>query len=227
MKRLLVYSANLGNFDKPKDYEEQELPEGIDQIEYWRCTDEDFPPRFNSMTPRLQARIVKMFGWQMKPGFDYYLWVDSSCRLSKPDSVKWFMDKLGSTQMTVFKHPNRSTVKEEADYLKQRLIDEREGRKQKYVMTRYDGEDIDGALSEVNPNAELYASTSFIYRNTADMQKVMQEWWYQTSRYHSIDQLSLPHCLNILSIESDEGPMLNISVIPDKYTACYALEYTR
>ncbi len=171
--RLLIYTANLGNFDKRQENEEQELTEGINSIEYWRCTDSDFPPRFNAMTPRLQARIVKMFAWQMKPGFDYYLWVDSSCRLPRADSARWFMEQLWNKDIAVFKHPTRKTIQEEADYLKERLELEKTGKKPPYVLPRYENEDIDGQLTEVNPQAELYASTAFIYKNTAAVQRII------------------------------------------------------
>ncbi len=205
--RLLIYTANLGNFDKRQDNEEQELPEGINSIEYWRCTDEDFPPRFNAMTPRLQARIVKMFAWQMKPDFDYYLWVDSSCRLPRADLAKFFMDKLWNKDIAVFKHPDRQTIQDEADYLKKRLILESEGRKKPYVLPRYENEDIDGILEEVDPQAPLYASTAFMYRNTLDVQQALKEYFYYTSRYHSIDQLGFTEAIKDLKV----------SVIRDKY----------
>ncbi len=210
--KLLIYTANLGNFDKTQNNEEQELPEGIDQIEYWRCTDSDFPPRFNAMTPRLQARIVKMFAYQMKSDFDYYLWVDSSCRLPRADSAKWFMEKLGNANMAVFAHPNRKTIQEEADYLKHRL-----SIGCPYVTPRYENEDIDGILTEVDPSAPLYASTAFIYRRSPLVELAMKEWWYFTSRYHSIDQLGFTEAIKDLKV----------NVIPDDYQRCDYLEFVR
>lgn len=215
--KLLIYTANLSGFDKPQENEEQELPEGIDQIEYWRCTDEDFPPRFNAMTPRLQARLVKMFGWQMKPGFDFYLWVDSSCRLPRADSAKWFMEQLGDKDMAVFRHNERKTVQEEADYLKERLELERTGKKKPYIIPRYENEDIDGQMKEVDGAAQLYASTTFIYRNTTGVRVALKEWWVHTSRFHSIDQLSLSHAI--------KGESYN--VIDVDFLKCPYLEATR
>lgn len=210
--KLLIYTANLGNFDKRQENEEQELPEGIDRIDYWRCTDEDFPPRFNAMTPRLQARIVKMFGWQIKPDYDYYLWVDSSCRLSREDSAKWFMEQMGDKDMAVFAHNKRKTVQEEADYLKHRL-----SINCPYVTPRYENEDIDGQLNAVEPSDPLYASTAFIYRNQSQVRRALKDWWYHTSRFHSIDQLSFPYVIKEVSH----------NVIDIDYLKCKYLEYTR
>src|SRR3990167_1059161 len=210
--KVLIYTANLDSFYKTQENEEQELPEGIGQIEYWRCTDSDFPPRFNAMTPRLQARLVKMFGWQFKPDFDIYLWVDSSCRLSKPDSLKWFMEQLGQANIAAFKHPHRNTVQEEADYLKHRL-----NINCPYITPRYENEDIDGQLEQIDPTAPLYASTAFIYRSSPLTQLAMKEWFYHTSRFHSIAQLSLPYVIKDLKV----------NVIPDNYMKCKYLEFTR
>lgn len=217
--KLLIHSANLGNFDKPQDNVEQLLPEGIDRIDTFRWTDTNFPPRFNSMTPRLQARIPKMFAWQMKPDYDYYLWVDASCRLPREDSVKWFMEQLGGYDIAVFKHNKRNTVQEEADYLKDRLELEKSGKKKPYVLPRYEGERIDDQLAAVEPSAELYASTAFIYKNDTPARDLLTIWWLHTSLYHSIDQLSLPTAV--------EHSKADVKVIREDYLKCKYLEYTR
>lgn len=217
--KLLIYSANLGNFEKPKKHVEQDLPYNIDQIDYFTFTDSNYPPRFNSMTPRLQARICKMMAWQKKPDYDFYLWVDSSCRLAKEDSANWFMDQLGEADIAVFRHNKRETVQDEADYLKTRLEAEKEGKKKAYVLPRYENEDIDGQMAVVDPDAELYASTAFIMRNTIQARDLMTIWVLNTFLYHSIDQLSLPHAIKAAGAKA--------SVIKEDYLRCPYLEYTR
>jgi hypothetical protein len=153
-----------------------------------------------------------MFGWQLVPDYDTYLWHDASVRLSRPDSLKWFIDQLGDKDMAVFKHPNRNTVLEEADYLKHRLEINCP-----YITPRYKNELIDEQLLEVDPRSKLYASTAFIYRNTTGVREALKEWWYHTSRFHSIDQLSLPHSIKGVSH----------NVILTGYLKCPYLEYTR
>ena len=212
--KIAFITANLGNFEKFPLH----VPQSI-HCDYFRITDDDFPPRYNSMTPRLQARIPKMFGWQMFPRYDIYLWVDSSCILSHPDSIKWFLGHLGDKEMAVFKHPNRSSIKAEAEYLKHRLAI-----KCPYITPRYENELIDEQLAEIKENFnfvdnKLFASTAFIYRPTDRVKRMMKEWWYFTSRYHSIDQLSLPYVL------ADNG--VNFNIIPDKYTSIPYLKYIR
>lgn len=212
MAKICVYSANLGNFDKPKLNVDQSVGH-----EFCLFTDENFPPRNKSFTPRMQARVVKMFGWQLVPDYDIYLWADSSVFLSRTDSIKWFLDKLGDAEIAVFKHPARETVLEEADYLKMRLQLEKQGHKKPYVLPRYDNEWIDDHLLEVDPNRELLASTAFIFKNTLGVQKAMKQWWYYTSRYHVIDQLGFPEAIR----------NLKVNVIPEKYYECGYLGSTR
>jgi len=207
---VAVISANLGGFDKQIDPVEQSVP-----FDFYRFTDENFKWRNRAMTSRLQARIVKCFGWQMVPEHRVYLWVDSSCQLSHKDSVKWFLEQLGENDVAVFKHPNRNTIQEEADYLKKRLRNHCP-----YITPRYENEFIDEQMAEINkPNLPLYASTAFIYRNTHDVKKMLKEWWYHISRYHTIDQLSFSHCLQ-------QAP-LKVKEIPESYLKIPYLKYVR
>ena len=211
---IAVITANLGNFDPKADYVEQSLP-----YDFYRFTDENFPPRHNSITPRLQARIVKMFGWQMVPAHDYYIWVDASCILSNKNSIKWFLEQCKDVDMAVFKHPHRNTIQQEADYLKERLrIND------PYIVSRYKNELIDEQLAVIKADRgfadqNLFASTAFVYRNNSKVQNVMFHWWHHTSRYHSIDQLSLPYILF--------KQRRTVRVIPDNYLKIPYLKHIR
>lgn len=208
--KIAILTANMGNFDKRVDPIEQSVP-----VTFKRFTDDNFPLRHCSMTPRLQARIVKMFGWQMFPNYDTYVWIDSSCSLQHPDSVKWLVEKC-SGDLVVFKHPNRNTVREEADYLKQRLA-----KKCPYITPRYENELIDEQLDAIQdiPDTMLFASTVMVYKNNDRVREMMKEWWYHTSRFHSIDQLSLPYSI--------QKTGCSFSVIEDDYQKTPYLTYVR
>lgn len=207
MPKIAVISASLGGFDKEQAHEKQSI-----KCDFYHFNDASLPTRINALTPRLHARMVKMFSWQLVPNYDYYLWIDSSCRLSHKDSVKWFMDQIGNSNVAVFKHPHRNTVQEEANYLKERLEITCP-----YITPRYAGEDIDGQLAAVNVEAPLYASTAFIYRNVPSVQAALKEWWYHTTRFHSIDQLSFPAALQICGA----------NVIDENYLKIPWIEYVR
>ena len=189
--RVAVIGANLGGFDNPVPHCPQE---GV-EVYYHLFTDANMPPRSCAMTPRLQAKIPKMFAWDLCPGYDAYIWCDSSLRLSKPDSVLWFLNQLGDYDIAVFKHPARNSAREEAAFLRAKLAVGSE-----YIMARYAGEDIDGQMEAIRRDRgyaddRLYAAGAFCYKPTCDVRDAMKEWWYHTSRFHQIDQLSFPYAL--------------------------------
>jgi len=189
--RVFVHTANLGGFDAVRTPVRQ-----VDvEITYRIFTDTEFPPRPRAMTRRLQARIPKMFGWDLEPGYDAYFWHDASLQLSKPDSVAWFLDQMNGHDIVVFAHPVRKSAKEEADFLRVKLA-----KGSKYICSRYEGEDLDGQMKAINhgwfSDDKLYASGAFIYRPTIRMQAAMRLWWEHTSRFHCIDQLAFPYVLD-------------------------------
>lgn len=216
--RVLVVSANLGNFDTRIGHVRQ-IAYGDDEIDYHCFTDDDFPPRINSMTSRLQARIPKMTAWQMMPDYDYYLWIDASCRLNDPKAVQWFMEQLGVADIAVLKHPHRNTVGEEADYLRERLLLESQGEKQEYLLPRYGGERLEAQMAVINEDYPLYASTVFIYKNDTPARDLLSIWWMHISLYHSIDQLSLPAAI--------ERSGAKVNVIDENYLKIPWIEYVR
>lgn len=197
MDDTAVVSANIGQFEKPID-------DGRITI-----TEKEFPLRDKSMTPRLQARIVKTHMWQFVPGYDYYLWIDGSCRLK---SKQWFIDQLGDSDIAVMRHPHRETVVEEAEYLQHRLDIECP-----YITPRYENEDITGQMLQINPNLPLYASTAFIYRDSPKVRAAMRHWYYHIARWHVIDQLSFSWCIKDLKT----------TVIQENYEDCAGMGYVR
>ncbi len=189
--KLAIISANLGNFEPETEWVAQTIP-GV-EITVRRFDDKSFPPRI-TMSPRLQARIPKMFGWEMVKDFDCYLWVDSSRGLLREDAARWFYNQAGGVDLVLFKHPHRRTVRAEAEFIRERL-DEKKHRRD-YIRQRYKGELIDEQLAAIDENYVddcLYASTAFFYWNTPRVREMLRDWWFHTSRYHAVDQLALPY----------------------------------
>lgn len=209
MELVAYTTANFGAFDTQRDPVEQTVP-----FDLYRFTEENCAPRSAGMTPRLQARLVKMFAWQIVPLHDYYLWVDSSCALLHPDSIRWFIDKCGDCDIAVLKHPNRDTVAQEADYLNHRLAINCP-----YITPRYKGEPIAEQMGAVDPGGPLYASTAFIYRLNDRTRAMFKEWWFHTTRYHLIDQLSFSHALSFAGCK--------VSVIAESYFKTPYITYVR
>lgn len=191
--KIAILTANLGNFDTPFDPVYQEVT-GNKTVVFHRFTDNNFPP-ITGLTPRLQYRIPKLFGWQMFPGYDVYIWLDGSCSFERADSVEWFVEQLGKADMAFFKHPVRRNIRQETAHIEEKL---QQGNW--YIVPRYKNglhkEQLAECMSDISfVDNVLYTSTAFIYKNNSNVHKVMKDWWYHQSRYFTCDQISLPYVL--------------------------------
>jgi len=191
--RIVLLTANLGHFDPIVPPVPQDLPDGV-TLDYVPLTDRDFPPRSRTMTPRLQARIPKCFGWQFAGPADAYIWLDASFTLARPDSLAWIWGHLQAADVVTFLHPARQTVKEEADFLR---LGVSEGHR--YIVPRYAGELVDEqmlVLAAANyPDTVLYGTMLVAYWDRPQVRAMLTEWWHHISRYHAVDQLAFPFVL--------------------------------
>jgi len=187
---ICVLSASLGGFDNPLEHVEQTIP-----ADYFTFTDENFPTRDRAITPRLQAKIPKMFGYQLKPGYDAYLWLDGNITLSDPLSLNVCLTALEDHDIVVFKHPRRPHIFKEGRYIQQALDEQ-----SNYAVQRYENELLDEQLAVIRGDPGyvddlLLIGGVFMYRNTPEVQAMLKEWWYHVSRYITQDQLSFPYVL--------------------------------
>lgn len=187
--KIALLSANLGNFDKPIDPVPQKTEH---EVVFHRFTDDNFPP-IVGLTPRLQYRIPKLFGWEMFPGYDYYIWFDGSCTLKRDDCVEWYLSQIGDSDVAFFKHMDRKTIWEEVKY-----VDNKLQQNHPYIVKRYGGglhkEQYEIIKNDKNyKDDKLYTSTAFIYKNTKKVRSAMKMWWYYQSRYYTVDQIVQPY----------------------------------
>lgn len=188
--KVCVISANLGSFDTEKKHVQQSISH-----DYVNFTDESFPPRYNALHPRLQAKIPKMFAWQLVPGYDAYMWIDGSFSMCREDTVEFFVNELGDNDFVVFRHPVRPDIRQELRYTRKGVRQQR-----LYLYNRYKNELYQEMGDEIFSDKDfkddlLVTAGAFIYRNTPEVQKMMKEWWYFVSRYATQDQISLPYVL--------------------------------
>ena len=189
--KVAILSANLGAFDKEVDNCMQELSGDV-EMTFHRFTDKDFPPCVG-LTPRLQYRIPKMFGWQMFPGYDFYLWLDGSMSMQDPHSLMYFVDRCRDNDIVVFKHPWRNTILEETAHIEDHLK-----KKKPYITTRYKGGFHQQQYEVIKADkgyqdTVLYASTAFMYKNTPQVRGALSLWWQHTSRFFTVDQIAMPY----------------------------------
>lgn len=197
--RQAVISASLGGIDKPVVHVSQTL-----KADYFHFTDKNFPPRDKALTPRLQAKIPKMFGWQLKPGYGYYLWVDGNISFSRPDTLQFFYDQIQGYDMVVLKHHRRPNIRQEVRYLRKGIREQ-----STYLVSRYNGEWWQEQYSEIQRDKSyqdnlLAIGGIFMYRNTPQVQAALKEWWYQNTRYCIQDQISFAYVLRDLKVKALE-----------------------
>lgn len=189
--KICILTANLGNFDEPVNPVSQYTTH---EVTFHRFTDTNFPP-VTGLSGRFQYRIPKLFGWELMPDYDLYLWLDGSMSFTNPDSMNWFLEQLGSADMGFFRHPWRKTLKEEVDHIEEYLQKGNE-----YIVSRYKN----GFHKEMYwktigtpfyKDDALFASTVFIYRNTQVVRDTLRLWWFYQSRYYTCDQVNLPLAL--------------------------------
>ena len=218
--RVAVLSANLGAYECPHSWVTQRPPHGI-TIDVYRFTDANVPPRPLAMTSRLLCGLPKMFGaWQFAPGYDAYMWVDASCALLHEDSVAWFLDQLDGAELAVFRHPDRRTIREEYEFMLERMARPDET----YLNSRYKGEWLQSLYEEIATDTSyvddrLYASTAFAYKPTPRVQLMMTHWWLTKSRWSLHDQIAWPYVI------AKAG--CSVNVIEQSYLKCPYLTYVR
>lgn len=218
--RTAVISANLGGYDPQIPWVPQVIDGGT--VEIHRLTDANFPGREKAMQPALKCGIPKWFGWELFPNYDTYIWIDASRGLLRTDTAAWFLDQAGAADLLLFKHPERSTVKEEYEFMKARMA----RRGETYLTSRYAGEWLDAQYEATIHGAgtlPLYASTAFVYRPTMAVRAIFKEVWYHKTRYLLHDQLALPYAVQQARLSHD----LTIKVIDANVYDCPHLPFTR
>ena len=187
---VAIIQASLGGLDKELNHVEQSIA-----TDFYKFTDSNFPLREKALTPRLQAKIPKFFGWQLKPNYEYYLWLDGNISLNHSKTLRYFLDQIQGYDIVVLRHPGRPNIRQEVRYTRKGI-----NQKSIYVVSRYEGEYLKELYEEIQKDKDyiddlLVIGGVFMYRNTPEVQKMFKEWWYYNTRYIVQDQISFAYVL--------------------------------
>lgn len=209
MKKVLITSANTGSIYSNTCVKQ----DGFD-VDFICYTNLNFPTRHNSLHPRTLGKIPKMLAWELKPDYDYYIWIDSAFNITRSDSVQWFVEQLKDNEAAFFNHLQRKTVQQELEFCISNMKDGN-----KYLLERYSGERMEEQVNAYLNNGftddTLIAAGAFIYSSDLVINKyynVMKEWFYHNCIYSVQDQLSLPYLLQKF--------MVKYSLIDENIFAC-------
>lgn len=134
---------------------------------------------------RRNAKLAKVLGSLLLSDYDAYIWHDPYCEVVEPP-INIVENFLCSSDICLFKHPERNCVYDEIEILRERNLDTQENlnaTKQFLENNNYP------------KNAGLYELTSFAYRNSFEMKQCMLTWYELICRYSSRDQLTFPYAL--------------------------------
>lgn len=155
--------------------------------------------RTNSLHPRLKGKIPKMLGWLDAPGFDYYIWVDSTFTILD-GFVEHMMEFVNEGyDLFLFAHTKRNSIKDELDYINLKI-----SQGVKYMIDRYKGELINEQVElylsdKTFTDNSLFAGGCFMYSKRLVENKnynMMTDWFFHNTRYSVQDQLSLPYLIH-------------------------------
>jgi hypothetical protein len=204
--KVALLSADLGELrnNLTSGYVKQDIPDGW-SLDIHFFDDSNLAPR-SSLSPRMQAKIPKMLGYELAPGYDFYIWIDSSFILSDRGAVEWFVKSCENFDMVVFKHPYRNSISEELEYILNRI-----NLSDSYLAERYQNEPIEDQvklyLTDDNfTDNSLYACGAFVYKKEIFEQparNILPLWYYHNARYSIQDQLSLPYLVKSLRSNGD------------------------
>ncbi len=197
MLRLAVYTCIIGDYDvllppvnAPKDVDYFCFTDSPDRkVKGWTKLPLANPE--SVAIPGMINRYHKLFPEKVLPGtYDCSIYVDGNIRVI--GDIRSFAEKYfkEDAPLVLFKHPDQSTVDEEANRCIQRgLFDEQQVEllKQQLAFYNNEGMPVDVPLTE--------NSVIIRYHGFKNLMSAMSLWWDQLSRYASRDQLCLPYSL--------------------------------
>ena len=201
--KVLVTTSGFGGIHALKSVWVAQKIEGV-EVTFKRFDDTNYPSRANSMHPRLKGKIFKMLAWEEFPGYDYYIWLDSTFHMVKTKAVEYALKSIGDTDICLFNHPERTTVKQEVDHVVNLL-----NWNDPYISSRYMGERIaeqyDSYVKDPNYiDNDLLAAGCFIYNKHLVENKdynLLKEWFYHNCVWSVQDQISLPYLLKKFNVK--------------------------
>lgn len=140
---------------------------------------------------RREAKLYKVLPHLVLPGFDYYIWLDST-HILEEDPEKIIDEYLKSSDIAVFKHPERDCVYEEGNLVKSIGFD--------YPNLIDDQLDFYRDMQYPKNNG-LYELPVRIQRNNKRTQQLGLMWWEQICMFSSRDQISFPFVCYQLGIK--------------------------
>jgi hypothetical protein len=214
-KRIAVITAIYGNYDTLKDPKDIINKDSVDwfcftddknmKSSIWKVINrpyhiennkEEYKQYKNFFDNIKEDRVKNMMSakyYKIKTheidilkGYDYYIWVDGSMFL-RPEFINNITKLINHPyELINFKHPERSTIKDEMNL--------------SISMKKYENQNIlgqyDAYIKEGFPDdLGLFECTIIVKKNIQRINEVFDLWWIQNLKYSYQDQISYTYCL--------------------------------
>jgi len=194
-KNIAMVSCRLGGIDGENGltmHRTQTVP-----VDAFVFDDANFPKK-HDVSSRLQAKIPKMLGWKLRPGYKYYIWLDSTIIFKDENTVNWLVESLGDNDIGLFQHKTffKSNVQEEVDYCIRQIAKGNEYLSSRYNINELKEQCLDYLSDDSFKDGILYCGGIFIYRNTEKVRGALTEWFLHNVVYTVQDQVSLPYIVH-------------------------------
>jgi hypothetical protein len=202
--KVVVYTAITGGRDTLVE------PPSFEGVRYVAFLDRDSPPNGWMIRPVCDlfrdpcrnAKIHKVLAHMYFPDVAVTLWVDGNIILKAPID-KLVEECLQTSDMAIFRHPERDCIYDEAEYCIANRLDNPETIKAQ--MTRY-------RAAGYPPHNGLALAGVLLRRHTPAMAALNNTWWAEICAGSRRDQLSFNYAVHTQSLKLNLIPgVLDVS----------------
>lgn len=187
-------------------------------------TDFNTENRKLSLHSRLKGKIPKMLEW-MNINADYYIWIDSKFNIISNQFVEFLIEKITGFDLVLFKHPERSSIREEFLFVEENMM-----RGDLYLLQRYNGESMRQQVNcylndQLFQDDNLFCGGILMYSANLVRDKnynFMTDWFFHNCYWSIQDQLSLPYLLQKHKVKYN---VINDSIYNNKYVKHSDIKY--
>jgi len=206
--RVALVTANVGNFEKDRHWEDQDYI-----CDFYKFHDSSLPFPLPNLNARLKSKYVKIMTHRFLPDYDIYVWVDSSVEIVNDKFVSKMVELLTGNDIVISDHYERSNVYDELEYIKTNIEKGAE-----YLIKRYGNEPIEEEMtfyknSHITENHVLFITRFFARRNNKKVNEAFNDWWLKVLEFMNFDQAMFTYigekhnldisCPEYLDIEKD------------------------
>lgn len=193
--KIAVITANFGGFDTVKQLPEQDI-----DFDRYYFTEQNSPYPFHTIDSRLRAKVFKIMCHKVLPDYDMYVWLDGNVQVNSPSLVSMLVNSC--EDFVIQKHPDRSTIYEEAEFIIGGIENN-----YRYLKARYNPEAIKKEIDWIGPGLTgLYACGIFARRNTPEINAACEQWYLDNVLFANFDQIAFvnrvhKHNLKVATID--------------------------